>query len=372
MEQQAVDKREADNWLDEVIELRPGVELIRGADDEPMLFAPDRGSYVRLSETAARLTPLLDGTRTGRAIVGMAVAPHPSEGEPAAGAVATFLGDLRRAELLTVEPDALRGRRGLLHRLLHRRHTRLPLTYSLDVFLRRPAALLRRCPPRVVLWLVAIAGLASAVLVWRAITSPILGHARPSLAVLGIALLAHMTLHELSHALVCQALGVSVREAGVALWYLVLPVAYVDHTDAYRLRRRAHRAAIALAGPLFDLTAAGVSAAVSLQASGVVGGTARALLLLQVLLLLTNLNPLLPTDGHHAVAIAAGELNLRRRAFGYLGHRLLRLPVPAAVASASPRRRRVYAVYGMLAGGYVLCVLAGVALAAGPLIGAVR
>ena len=52
-----------------------------------------------------------------------------------------------------------------------------------------------------------------------------------------IVVVVEVTLHELGHATVCEALGTPVREAGVALWCSVIPIAYVDCTDAYRLPR---------------------------------------------------------------------------------------------------------------------------------------
>ena len=56
--------------------------------------------------------------------------------------------------------------------------------------------------------------------------------------------------------------------------------------------------------------------------------TAHLVLAVQVVLVLSNLNPLLPTDGYHAFEAGVGSLNFRRRAFA-----LHRAP-PVSPASA--------------------------------------
>ena len=48
--------------------------------------------------------------------------------------------------------------------------------------------------------------------------------------------------------------------------------------------------------------------------------------------ILSNLNPLLPTDGYHALEAGLGALNFRRRAFDYTTHRLFGRPLPSALA----------------------------------------
>jgi putative peptide zinc metalloprotease protein len=178
----------------------------------------------------------------------------------------------------------------------------------------------------------------------------------PILAVAAL-LLVQVILHESAHALTCLALGTPIREFGIKLWCLVLPAPYVDRTDAYRLRRRTGRVVIALAGPFVDLVCAGVSGAVVLLADGPPAQLARALLALQLFVLATNLNPLLPSDGHQAIEAGLGELNIRHRATTYLTCRLLRRPLPAAYRSLTRGRRRLYLAYALLSLGYVALFL---------------
>ncbi|MEU8663982.1 hypothetical protein, partial [Actinoplanes philippinensis] len=175
------------------------------------------------------------------------------------------------------------------------------------------------------------------------------------------ALLVQATVHEMGHATVCQALGVPVREAGVKLFCLLIPLTYVDRTDAYRVRSRAGRIGVALVGPLIDLTAAGLSATLILIDPVGFGGV-RWLLGFQMFVIINNLNPLLPTDGNHALEAAIGELNLRHRANAYMAHVLLRIPLSAAHRSVSAARRRLYLTYGFVSTVFLIMLLTMMAI----------
>jgi putative peptide zinc metalloprotease protein len=147
-------------------------------------------------------------------------------------------------------------------------------------------------------------------------------HADVSLPFIIGGLLLHAIIHELSHALVGSYYGVKIREFGIALLYYFLPVAYTDRTDAYRLRDFNSRAAIAMAGPMFDLYGAGISAAASCLTSGTAAVNFRLLMWMQVITFISNLNPLMPGDGYHVLEAWFGALNFRRRAFSLLFRRL--------------------------------------------------
>jgi len=165
------------------------------------------------------------------------------------------------------------------------------------------------------------------------------------------AALTQMTVHELAHAVVCQALGAPIREAGIKLWSVFFPVPYVDRTDSYRVRRRAGRVAIALAGPLVDVTCLGIGAVLFAVFGGRVLGS---LVAWQLVLVVTNLNPVLATDGHQAIEAAVGEVNLRHRAYAYLTHIVLRVPLSGALRAAPARRRVAYVGYGVFSVLYLV------------------
>lgn len=171
-------------------------------------------------------------------------------------------------------------------------------------------------------------------------------------------LLAESLLHETAHAAVCSALGVPARVAGLTLWLGLIPTLFVDHSDSYRLRSRRARTAIVLAGPLIDLLAAGVLAGLYLQASPW-HPLAYGLLSLQLFILATNLNPLLPSDGQHAIEIVLRELNLAAKSVRALrGYLWPRLPSTARSATPGPVSGIGYAVYGLGLVAYPITVAA--------------
>ncbi|HKE99701.1 MAG TPA: hypothetical protein VKG45_12295 [Actinomycetes bacterium] len=346
-------------WLDEPVRLRAGVELLRGADDHPLLFVPGRGTYVRLTPAAARLLPLLDGRITGTQLIDRAAAAPRRAGPDRRGAVRALLDALRRAGALAgdAEPPRRAGR--------GRRRLALPL--PADRWARRPAALLRRVPPRLAAGAAALtAALALTLAAAALLAAPAAAPAgAATVALLAAALPLQLLLHEGAHAVACAALGVPVREAGFVLW--VVPVGYVDCTDAYRLRGRAPRAAIALAGPFVDLLAAGASAAAWLLTGRSPGAPWQGLLLAQLVVLLTTLAPLLPGDGLHALEALTGEFGIRARARVALAHLLLRRPLPAVLAAVPARRRAGWVAYGVLAAAWTAATVLLAALVMGAL-----
>jgi putative peptide zinc metalloprotease protein len=351
------------DWLDRPVELTPQVTLIDGADGHSLLFNAETGTYVRLSRTGASVVPLLDGTRTGTALLDAASRSRGPDGvRDRAPDLLSFLSDLRAAGALSEPPAPLRGRQLALARLFRLApRVRIPARH-LNLFLRPPAAVLARFPRTawVVGLLVAVAGTAAVVLAMAA-PAPTTFVGPPWLLIIG-ALLVQATVHEMGHATVCQSLGVPVREAGVKLFFLLIPLTYVDRTDAYRIRSRTARSAVALVGPMVDVAGAGVTGLL-IALDPVQFAELRWLFGLQLFLVFTNLNPLLPvTDGHHAVEAALGELNLRHRAFAYLGHLMFRIPLSAAHRSVSAARRRMYLAYGIISGGYVSLLLMAIAM----------
>ncbi|MEU3568952.1 PqqD family peptide modification chaperone [Kitasatospora sp. NPDC036755] len=344
-------------WLDtERLVLKDGIEQLEGIDGRPMLFDGSTGRYVAVSRAGTVVLSLLDGASTARDVVRTVTAS--SSGEPTAieTAVLRFFSELRQAGVLTIAPQAqTRGQR-VMRYSLRERMPRKALTRSVHVLLEPLARQLRRLPVAVVVgaWL-ALVGAAVAVAGYALADRGAPQFSSWSwLAVL--LLVAQIAVHELGHALVCQYLRVPVREAGVTLMLYVMPVAYVDRTDAYRVRNRAPRVLIALAGPMSDAIWAGVTGGVLLTAHGAAHDIASALLQLQLLLMLVNLNPLLPSDGYHALESAMGSINLRGRSFAYLTHLVTRAPLPSHLLASSRTKRAGYFAFG------ALCLLYGLVL----------
>ncbi|MFI6071211.1 hypothetical protein ACIA5C_06410 [Actinoplanes sp. NPDC051343] len=358
-------------WLEEPVELAPLVSLVEGADGHPLLFNAANGVYVRLSRTGAHVVPLLDGSRTGTALLAAASRSRGPDGvRDRSPDLLCFLNDLQSAGVLSAPPEPYRGIKLLVSHLMRLSpEFRIPARL-LNRLLEPPARIVTRFS-RTVATLAVLLAAAAVTAIARALTAPDpFGFGGPPWLVIGAAFLVQAAVHESAHALVCQALGVPVREAGIKLAMMLVPLTFVDRTDAYRVRSRAARAALALAGPVVDVTAAGLTSLLIVTDPARFGDL-HWLLGLQLLLACNNLNPLLPvTDGHHALEAALGEINLRHRAFTYLGHLLFRIPLSSAHRTFSASRRGMYVAYGVISAVYVVLVLTLIASNYFALIGA--
>jgi len=340
------------------LELIDGIESLIGANGEPMLYDAESGRYTRLSASGVRVVGLFDGERTGDDLIALLARGDGEERERRERSVLQFLAELRQAGLLTLPPveEARRERaaRAAGRELLWRK----PLVRDVGTRLEPAAALLRRAPRRPLLATLALLLVTAAVFVVLALSAGLPDPGGTIWPIVIALLIMQLAVHETSHALVSRFHGLNVREAGIGLLFYFWPIAYVDRTDAYRLRERSKRASIVLAGPAADLLFAGTCALVALLSHGDLSDTARTIVLVECFGIMATFNPLLPSDGYHAVEAASGELNLRSRAFSYLGHRITRVPAPSALASVSPGRARFYLLFAVACVAYV-CVLCG-------------
>jgi putative peptide zinc metalloprotease protein len=335
------------------LELRAAVQRLPAANGSLMLFDTENRKYTTLGSGAAEVLDLLDGSRSGDAIVTELAQRHHAKKAAIAPRLVIFFEELRQANVLAgLEPSKLAWRRRLAQGLTRIPKVKLTLTRRPGRLV-APSARLLSAVPTPVLGLVAavLAVVCGEYAVMTAVTmTPVY-----DLRVLPWAfLLVYVSVftHEMSHALVCELLDVPARELGVALWYYMLPVFYVDRTDAYRVQSRYGRVAICLAGPGNDLAWAAAAAAVAHYGSGEVALIGQTMLFLLLSLLVTNLNPLWPNDGQQAAEVALGDPNLRGRAMSLVAHLLLRTTLPSNLAAFGRPRRVAYTLYG------TLCLLA--------------
>ena len=359
--------------------LRQGVSLIVGMDNQPMLFDSDSGKYHRLGAAAAFIVGQFDGRRSLPAIIEQL--PQKID---AAGAqrINGLVDSLRGKQLLSMASTAApsaplvaprphperrpRFARGRHVAPVHQgRHVRVhPSRWSGGWLLPRfmlcrsyhrvvapIVRLLRRLPARslaVVFILAAVAGYAAGVLALLNLA----GGARPTLSVIIIAIaiqLMSIVGHESWHAIVAGWLGPPVRGLGVALMFWVIPIAYVDRTDSYRVRSRLGLAMLALAGMCSDGVVCGIEAAVAASSGGVVRQVALTLCAFQLTMLVTNSNPLTQSDGVAAIEALTGSVNRRGRSMLVLRCALRRVPLPPALAVMRRSARWGYFLYGLLA-----------------------
>src|SRR5207245_5592705 len=160
------------------------------------------------------------------------------------------------------------------------------------------------------------------------------------------------TLHESAHGLTCKRYGGEVREIGFLLIYLQ-PAFYCNVSDAWLFPEKSKRLWVTFAGAYFELFIWAMAtlvwrvtetdtwpnhlALVVMAASGIAS--------------LFNLNPLIKLDGYYLLSDYLEVPNLRQRAFQYVGDHVRRLwgAPPRRTRDASPREKRIYLLYGLLA-----------------------
>jgi putative peptide zinc metalloprotease protein len=176
-------------------------------------------------------------------------------------------------------------------------------------------------------------------------------------------------IHEFGHGLTCKHFGGEVHEIGGMLLYFS-PAMYCNVNDAWTFERKSHRLWVTFAGGWIELVVAALASVLWVLTDPgtalhqvafitmITGGT---------LALILNFNPLIPLDGYYALMDWVEIPNLRARSFEYFGavtrRHFLRLDVPVPVVT--PRERRIFLIYAMLATLYVavLLTLLGVWLA---------
>jgi putative peptide zinc metalloprotease protein len=189
----------------------------------------------------------------------------------------------------------------------------------------------------------------------------------PGALAFALTLVVLKTLHEFSHAYMAKAFGCRVPRMGVALVFL-LPVAYADVTDTWRLASRRKRMGVALAGVLAELAVAGPALVVwACTAPGLLHAlcfVASSVTLLTTVLL--NLNPAMRYDGYYVLADLLGIDNLQPRAFAYLSWLMRKYCAGWAAPSPEPRgSRRLAALlvgYAVAASAYRLVLYVGLAM----------
>ncbi|MGO1173630.1 MAG: PqqD family peptide modification chaperone [Actinomycetaceae bacterium] len=339
-----------------VPQLREELELITGMDDMPLIYDPATGVYHRVSRSGHAILQRLDGSHTADDLAGLAQAADDDARAAFRKQLDEFLAHLERSGLLVGSelPDVgEREGRVRTSRLM----PRVVITRELPRILEPVAALLRGAPlgvlgPAAVVLAVVGFGAGVTTLVAR---GGMWATFDPAPLLTAIALQLTLILaHESSHALVAQVLGVPVRGLGFAVLFWFMPVAYVDRTDAYRLRGRRGRVAIAVAGMTTDGILCGVVAALAWNASGFWSDTLLLLLTFQIIGLVINTNPLLPSDGFSALEAATGLVNFRARAFLYLRSTVTRTDLPSHLRRLSWRRRAGFVAYAVVALVYVL------------------
>lgn len=366
--------------------LRPDVRVRRHVQDGTAFYLvrhPDTQRYYRFAETEHEVLLLLDGSATLPEIAERFARLHP--GSSLSGeALAGFVAALRDLDLLErSEPE----RRRVLYERLREERGRRRSPFKDLMFLQwkvyDPDRLFERLL-RVFgfLWtpafVVASAGLVAVAALLVAIEWPAFfsGYRAFLLGLYDleraganylfmVGTWAWMTLiHESCHGMTCKRFGGEVHDVGLMLFYLQFPGCYCNVNDAWSFPSRARRFWVTFAGGYSGivLAALAVFAWWAAPAGSAIHRHAFAVITLGFLgNVLSNFNPLVRFDGYYMLVDLVDVPNLQSRSFGYLGsgvrRRLLR--VREEPFRASPRERRVLALYGTLSLLYLgICMTA--------------
>ena len=173
-------------------------------------------------------------------------------------------------------------------------------------------------------------------------------------------------LHELGHALLVKKWGGEVHDMGI-LFFVFIPIPYVDATSSYRFPKKTQRMLVAAAGILVELglAAFGVIAWCILEDSLLREIAFNVAVIAGLSTLVINGNPLLRFDGYYFLSEWIEIPNLSQRSIQFLGRvsRRLLLGVDAPTIPEPDRGERYwFAVYGMLSGAYRWLIGIGIAL----------
>ena len=349
--------------------LRRGVTLIVGMDDQPMLFDSASGAYHRLGRAAAFIVDQFDGSRSLPTIIDQLPQQIDDAGRQRITRLVEYLRSKslleggapprvapqervrKRADGRHVAPPHV-GKHEQIHPPRWSGNWMLPRFMLIRSYRRAVApvaAALHHLPARTLGWLFVLAAAGGYAAGVESLIH-LSGGPRPAASVYLIAVaiqLVSIVGHESWHAIVAGYLGTPVRGLGVAFMFWVLPIAYVDRTDSYRVRSKLGRAMLAFAGICSDGVVCGAEAAVAAASTGTVRQVALTLCAFQLTMLVTNLNPLTQSDGVAAVEAATGSVNLRGRSMFVLRCVLTRQPLPPGLAVMRPAVRWGYFIYGL-------------------------
>jgi multidrug resistance efflux pump len=175
-----------------------------------------------------------------------------------------------------------------------------------------------------------------------------------------LAMIVVTTFHESAHGLTCKRYGGEVHEIGFLLIYLQ-PAFYCNVSDAWLIPEKSKRLWVTFAGAWFELFIWALATFVWRVTDTDVWLNHLALVVMAAsgIATLFNFNPLIKLDGYYLLSDYLEIPNLRRRAFLYLGDcvRRLRGSAPLFLPEPSPREKRIYLRYGLLAWTYSTLLL---------------
>ena len=335
------------------------------ADGEVVHVVKDLASerFFRFGAAEWFIIERLDGTTTSEEIGAAAKAEFGEELDP--DTLAAFVESLRQRGLIEPPEDAAEdgSRRATAAGAgPHRRRLRGSLLYlrykviDPDALLDRMVGRLRFCftPAFVALSAASILLALAVVLANGAELARDIGgiFTIETLVVAWFVILLTTVLHEFAHGLTCKHFGGKVHEIGVLLLFFN-PGLYCNVSDAWLFPEKSRRLWVTFAGSYFEFFLWALSVLVWRVSAPETLFNYIALVVIATsgVRVLFNFVPLIKLDGYYMLSDWLEIPNLRARAFGYLGSRVKALWSwrRAPRLEVSPRERRIYLTYGVLA-----------------------
>jgi len=158
--------------------------------------------------------------------------------------------------------------------------------------------------------------------------------------------------HECAHGLTCKYFGGEVHEIGFLLVYFQ-PALYCNVSDAWLFPERRKRLWVGFAGPYFELFvwAMAVLAWRLTETETWINYAALMVMTSSGVKTLLNFNPFIKLDGYYLLSDFLEIPNLRRKSFRYIGCLIERVlgGHPSGAKELSPRERKIFLAYGLVA-----------------------
>lgn len=332
-------------------------DLVESRQESPegvyhVLKDPVAGRYYRLQDLEYAIARDLDGTRTAEELRVRLATAHDAEITPED--LDAFIASLDKRGLLegSAPPPAPPG--------IATRWRTNPLYFRLRAF--DPDRLFDRVLPWVrwcfTPWFVA----GSLLLIAWAVGIVVLDHAAivhdlrrlwrfQSLLLAWVVILSVTALHEFGHGLTCKRFGGEVKEIGFLLIYLQ-PAFFCNISDTWLFTKRSHRYWVTAAGAWIETTLWALATLVwrVTERETWLSGMALVVMATSGIKVFFNVNPLIKLDGYYLFSDLLQVPNLRARASAYVWGLVRRLfGGRGAEPPPSPRERRIFLVYGVLA-----------------------
>jgi putative peptide zinc metalloprotease protein len=316
----------------------------------------EKKTYLRLSSVEHKLWQSMDGKTTVQELI---VEHFMSTGEFAHGTVIRLVDLLYRKHMFTDKPVAVwsqvnqaitKGKWSYRLSLPAQKFMNQPIGYNgLDKYIswlyRYGGFLFFTRPVQVLLVLISVLGLAA---YSQLISNPDFtffgDNLLKSAALLWVASLLPVFIHELGHALTVKHFDREVPKGGVML-YFGMPAAFVDTTDIWLEPRRA-RLAVTWNGPYTGLNLGGAAAIfIYLFPTASINSLLFKMIGIAYVLVLFNVNPFLKFDGYHLLSDALEISSLRERSFAFLRRNFLNKFLGRKKFT---REEKIFTVFGVL------------------------